>query len=66
MDYTRREKSSDIATERSVVYNAKRAMNNDEKILKALEDLQADITTMKGDVGKIPAIEKQLGQGSIR
>ena len=35
-------------------------MNNDEKILKALADLQADVTTMKGDVGKIPAIEKRL------
>jgi uncharacterized metal-binding protein YceD (DUF177 family) len=37
-------------------------MNNDEKILKALEDLQADVTAMKGDIGKIPAIEKQLEQ----
>ena len=37
-------------------------MNGDEKILKALENLQADVTAMKGDVGKIPAIEKQLEQ----
>jgi DNA repair ATPase RecN len=42
-------------------YNAARTMGNDEKILKALEDLQADVTAMKGDVGKIPAIEKRLG-----
>jgi hypothetical protein len=27
-------------------------MNNDEKILKALADLQADVTAMKGDIGK--------------
>jgi hypothetical protein len=32
-------------------------MGTDEKILKALEALQADVTAMKGDVGKIPAIE---------
>jgi chromosome segregation ATPase len=51
-----------IDTERAVVYNTFRTMDNDEKILKALEGLQADITTMKGDVGKIPAIEKQLEQ----
>ena len=35
-------------------------MNTDEKILKALETLQADVTSMKGDVEKIPAIEQQL------
>ena len=42
-------------------------MNSDEKILKALEDLQAgqkalqdDVTVMKGEVDKIPAIQKQL------
>jgi chromosome segregation ATPase len=58
-------------------------MNNDEKILKILEGLKADIevlhngqnnleagqkslqtdvTVMKGEVEKIPAMEKQLGQ----
>jgi chromosome segregation ATPase len=37
-------------------------MNTDEKILKVLEDLQVDVTAMKGDVGKIPAIKKQLEQ----
>jgi hypothetical protein len=36
-------------------------MNNDEKILKVLEALQADVTAMKGEVQKIPAIQKQLG-----
>ena len=35
-------------------------MNTDGEILKVLEDLQADVIAMKGDVGKIPAIEKQL------
>jgi uncharacterized phage infection (PIP) family protein YhgE len=58
-------------------------MNNDEKILKILEglkadievlhdgqnnleagqkSLQADVTVMKGEVEKIPAMEKQLDQ----
>jgi hypothetical protein len=32
-------------------------MGTDEKILKALEALQADVTAMKGDVGNIPALE---------
>jgi hypothetical protein len=35
-------------------------MGSDEKILKVLENLQADVTEMKSAVGKIPAIEKQL------
>lgn len=35
-------------------------MNSDEKILKAIEGLQADITEMKGEVNKIPTIQKQL------
>src|SRR5437016_5657085 len=43
-------------------YNTHRNMNNDEKILKALEDLQADITAMKHEMEKIPTIEKQLTQ----
>ena len=44
-------------------------MNTDEKIGKALEvlqegqkALQADVTAMKREVGKLPAIEKQLEQ----
>jgi hypothetical protein len=51
-------------------------MNSDDKIIKILEDLQADvlsikevqqvqgkdIAALKSDVGKIPAIEKQLEQ----
>jgi len=41
-------------------------MNTDEKILKVLEDLQTDVKAMKGDVGKIPAIEKQLEQQGKR
>ncbi len=46
-------------------------MNSDEKILKQLEALQAgqkalqaDVTTVKGEVAKIPTIEKQLAQVS--
>ena len=37
-------------------------MTTDEKILNALEALRTDVTAMKGEVGKIPAIEKQLNQ----
>jgi hypothetical protein len=51
-------------------------MNSDDKIIKILEDLQADVLSIKevqqvqgkdiaaltSDVGKIPAIEKQLEQ----
>jgi hypothetical protein len=51
-------------------------MNSDDKIIKILEDLQADVSSikevqqvqgkdiaaLKSDVGKIPAIEKQLEQ----
>ena len=37
-------------------------MTTDEKILNALETLKTDVTAMKGEVGKIPAIEKQLDQ----
>lgn len=37
-------------------------MNSDEKILKVLEGLQADITGMKGEVEKIPTIQKLLDQ----
>src|SRR3989442_2810958 len=32
-------------------YNTTRTMSTDEKILKVLEDLQADVKAMKGDVG---------------
>jgi uncharacterized phage infection (PIP) family protein YhgE len=53
-------------------------MNSDEKIIKMLEDLQAgqknledgqkalrtDVTTVKGEVEKISAIEKQLNKVS--
>jgi chromosome segregation ATPase len=35
-------------------------MNSDDKILKAIEGLQSDITEMKGEVNKIPTIQKQL------
>jgi hypothetical protein len=49
-----------IDTERAVVYNAYRTMNNDEKILKALEDLQADITAMKGDITALKNGQEQL------
>ena len=37
-------------------------MNTDEKILQALSALQADVTAMKGEVAKLPAIQKQLDQ----
>ena len=37
-------------------------MTTDEKILNALDALKTDVTAMKGEVGKIPAIEKQLDQ----
>lgn len=37
-------------------------MTTDEKILNSLDALKTDVTAMKGEVGKIPAIEKQLDQ----
>ena len=37
-------------------------MNSDEKILKVLDGLQTDITEMKGEINKIPSIQKQLDQ----
>jgi hypothetical protein len=37
-------------------------MTTDEKILNALEALKTDVTTMKSEIGKIPAVEKQLSQ----
>jgi hypothetical protein len=37
-------------------------MTTDEKILNALETLKTDVTAMKSEVGKIPAVEKQLNQ----
>jgi predicted nucleic acid-binding Zn-ribbon protein len=52
MDYTRREKSSYIATERSVVYNAYRTMNTDDKIVKILENLQSGQKALQADVQK--------------
>jgi hypothetical protein len=40
-------------------------MSTDEKVLKILENLQADMTAVKADTGKIPVIEQRLDhQGS--
>ena|SRR6266446_9374184 len=51
----------------SMLYTTKRTMNTDEKILKALEDLKADVTVIK-DVqqkqGK-DIVALKIGQGQI-
>jgi uncharacterized phage infection (PIP) family protein YhgE len=41
-------------------------MNNDEKILKALETLQADVTSMKGDIVTLKGDVTTLKDGQTR
>jgi hypothetical protein len=46
-------------------YTPLRTMSTDEKVLKILENLQADMTAVKAETAKIPGLEQRLDhQGS--